>query len=152
MKKFVAISMLLLIHAVAAVPLGAQGRQFQLEGLNGGSLSAADLGRGVIIAVVFAGWSPRGKNVVNQTNQIHDRWGSQAKVIMVDFQEERADVEAFLAGQNPKAPVYLDKDGSFSKRYSVTHLPGLLILKDGNAAFSGRLTRDSDSVISQTLG
>ena len=71
---------------------------------------------------------------------------------MVDFQEDRSDVEAFLKGKSPKAAVYLDQDGSFSKRYSVTHLPGLLILKDGSAAFTGRLTKDSNSVISQTLG
>lgn len=142
----------LLLLAVSVMPIVAQGRQYQLEGLKGGQLGASDLSRGVVIAVVFASWSPRGKDVVNQANQIYDQWGSQAKVIMVDFQEDRSEVEAFLKGKSPKAAVYLDQDGSFSKRYSVTHLPGLLILKDGTAAFTGRLTKDSNSVISQTLG
>lgn len=137
---------------LGGVGLSAQGRQFRLQGLEGGSLEATDLSRGTYIAVVFATWSPRGKDVVERANEIHDRWGGQAKVIMVDFQEESSEVEAFLAGQRPKAAVYLDLDGSFSKRFSVTHLPALLILKDGAAAFSGRLTKDSNAVISQTLG
>jgi len=152
MRKIFAVLLLLAIPAVSVMPLAAQARQYQLEGLGGGKLGASDLSKGAVIVVVFASWSPRGKDVVNQTNQIYDQWGKQAKVIMVDFQEDRSDVEAFLQGKSSKAPVYLDQDGSFSKRYSVTHLPGLLILKDGSAAFSGRLTKDSNAVISQTLG
>lgn len=150
-RRFIVL-LALLASILAIENLSAQGRQFRLEGLEGGSLQATDVSRGTYIAVVFASWSPRGKDVVERANQINDRWGGQAKVIMVDFQEERSEVEAFLGGQRPKAAVYLDLDGSFSKRFSVTHLPALLILKDGVAAFSGRLTKDSDAVISQTLG
>lgn len=152
MRKTFAVLLLLALPAVSVMPLAAQARQYQLEGLGGGKLGASDLSKGAVIVVVFASWSPRGKDVVNQTNQIYDQWGKQAKVIMVDFQEDRSDVEAFLQGKSSKAAVYLDQDGSFSKRYSVTHLPGLLILKDGSAVFSGRLTKDSDAVISQALG
>ena len=70
---------------------------------------------------------------------------------MVNFQEERSEAEAFLAGKQLEVPVYLDESGAFSKKYSVTNLPGLLIFKDGNPAFSGKLSRDPDSIISQTL-
>ncbi len=152
MRKSLALLLVLAIAALSVVPLSAQGKQFQLQALSGGSLGVSDLSRGTYIAIVFASWSPRGKDVVQQVNRIQEKWGDQAKVIMIDFQEDRGEVETFLRGQKTKAPVYLDQDGSFSKRYSVTHLPGLLILQDGKAAFSGRLTRDSDAVISQTLG
>lgn len=152
MRKTGAVVLLLAAPLLLSVSLAAQGRQYKLDALNGGSLGPGELSKGVYIAIVFASWSPRGKDVVDQANRIHDQWGSQAKVIMVDFQEDPADVQAFLGGKNSKPQVYLDRDGSFSKRYSVTHLPGLLILKDGSAAFSGRLTRDSNTVIAQTLG
>jgi thiol-disulfide isomerase/thioredoxin len=153
MRKSFAIVLVLAVAALSVVPpLVAQGKQFQLQGLKGGSVGASDLGKGVYIAIVFASWSPRGRDVVQRANQINEKWGDQAKVIMVDFQEDKGEVEAFLSGQSPTVPVYLDRDGSFSKRYSVTHLPGLLILQDGKAVFSGRLTRDSNAVISQTLG
>jgi hypothetical protein len=71
---------------------------------------------------------------------------------MVSFQEDAATVEDFLSGKRAKAKVYLDQDGDFSKSYAVTHLPSLLILKDGTTGFSGKLPRDPDSIISQTIG
>ena len=102
--------------------------------------------------MIWATWSPHGRNVVDQVNGIVDRWGDQARVIMVDFQEDPGEVKSFLSGKNPKAKVYLDRSGSFSKNHSVTHLPGLVIFRDGNAAFSGKLSRDPDTIIAQTLG
>jgi thiol-disulfide isomerase/thioredoxin len=130
----------------------AQGRPFKLEGLQGGSLGPDDFDRGVVIAVVWASWSPRCRDIVERVDAIAERWGSQARVIMVDFQEDRADVEAFLAGQRPRARVYLDTSGAFSKRHSVTNLPGMVIFKDGAVAFSGKLPRNPDAVVSQALG
>lgn len=147
-----AVAVLLLAVVSIAPPAEAQGRQYKLEGLNGGELGPGDFTQGVIIAVVWASWSPRGKDVVDRTNSIVDRWGSQARVIMVNFQEDSAAVQSFLGGTRTKAPVYLDSDGAFSKRYSVTNLPGLVVFKDGNTAFSGKLPNNPDQLISQTLG
>ncbi len=133
-------------------PSHAQGRPFQLEGLQGGSLGPADFDQGVMIVVVWASWSPHCRNIVQQVDAIANQWASQARVIMVNFQEDRSEVEAFLSGKLPKAPGYLDQSGAFSKKHSVTNLPGLLIFRDGAAAFSGKLPRNPDSIISQTLG
>lgn len=147
-------ALLLLVLTAALLPATAQaqGRPFKLEGLQGGSLGPSDLDQGVVIAVVWASWSPHCRNIVQQVDAIAERWGSQAKVIMVDFQEDRVDVEAFLSGKRPKARVYLDQSGAFSKKHSVTNLPGMVIFKDGTVAFSGKLSRNPDSIISQTLG
>ena len=87
-----------------------------------------------------------------RVDSIVDRWGGRARVIMVNFQEDTATVNSFLQGKRPKAPIFLDRDGAFSKKFSVTHLPGLLIFKDGVTAFSGKLPPDPDSLIGQTLG
>ncbi len=142
-----------LIFGVLAVgPAFGQGRGYTLEGLSGGQLQQGDLDQGAVIVVVWASWSPRGRDIVPRVDAIASRWGGQARVIMVNFQEDAATVEGFLRGQRPKAPIYLDRDGAFSKKYSVTHLPGLLILKDGVTAFSGKLPSDPDSLIAQSLG
>lgn len=143
---------LLVLGAVATPPASGQGRGFSLEGLSGGQIQQRDLNQGAVIVVVWASWSPRGRDIVARTNQIADRWGGQARVIMVNFQEDKATVEGFVRGSQAKAPIYLDRDGAFSKNYSVTHLPGLLIFKDGVTAFSGKLPPDADSLIAQTLG
>lgn len=142
----------LITSSLVAPPVSGQGRGFNLEGLTGGQIQQKDLDQGAVIVVVWASWSPRGRDIVPRVDSIVDRWGSQARVIMVNFQEDNAAVESFLRGQRPKAPVYLDRDGAFSKKYSVTHLPGLLIFKDGVTAFSGKLPPDPDSLIGQTLG
>ena len=61
-------------------------------------------------------------------------------------------VRAFLEGKRTRAPVYLDEGGAFSKRFAVTHLPGLLLIfQDGQNRFSGRLSRDPDTLIAQSL-
>lgn len=149
MKVMAAVGLVLLLVPVAGL---AQGdRPFQLEGFAGGDLGPGDFDQGVVIVVVWTSWSPQCRNIDSRVETIADRWGSQARVIMVNFQEDRSEVEAFLGGENTKVPVYLDRSGAFSKKYSVTNLPGLVIFKDGNAAFSGKLSRDPNSIISQTI-
>ena len=51
-----------------------------------------------------------------------------------------------------QAPVFLDTSGALSKKYAVTHLPGLLIVKDGRGAFRGKLPADPDTLIEQSIG
>lgn len=128
-----------------------QAQGIVLQGLQGGELREADLTRGTSIVVVFASWSPRGKDVDARANQIASRWGSRARVVMVDFQEDRSQVESFLRGKNLQVPVYLDQDGAFSKKYAVTTLPSLLVLQDGRVAFRGSLPDDPDRVLGDVL-
>lgn len=141
----------LLSITLQSAPGNAQPRGFRLEGLGGGELTAGDLDQGTTVVVVWASWSPRCRDIVARTRALGEKWGDRARVITVDFQEDPEAVRAFLQGQKMNAPVYLDEDGAFSKRYAVTHLPGLLVFQDGQTRFSGRLSRDPDTIISQSL-
>jgi hypothetical protein len=138
----------LALVAALVVPVLAQG---SLSGLGGERLSDSDLAQGTHVFVVWASWSPRSRDVVPRVNAIADRWGGRARVATVSFQEDRGEVEAFLAGKRLAVPVYLDRDGSFCKRYAVATLPGLLIIKGGQVAFRGRLPDDPDRVIASHL-
>lgn len=140
---------LALLWATAA-PLGAQGGS--LRGLRGEQLAESDLTQGTTIIVVWASWSPKSRDIVQRVNPLAQRWGGRARVITVNFQEERGAVEGFLAGKGLSVPVFLDGDGAFSKKYAVATLPGLLILKDGQVAFRGKLPDDPDRVIGEILG
>ena len=136
-----------------AVPMAAQpGQSIRLQGLQGEQLAEADLLRGTTIVVVWASWSPRSRDIVARVNPIAARWGGQARVVTVNFQEERAAVEGFLSGKGLGTTVFLDPDGAFSKKYSIATLPGLLIIKDGQVAFRGKLPDDPDRVIGEVLG
>lgn len=134
----------------AAGPLGAQGPG--LRGLRGESLAESDLSQGTTIIVVWASWSPKSRDIVARVNPLAQRWGGRARVITVNFQEDRQAVEGFLSGKGLSAPVFLDGDGAFSKKHAIATLPGLLILKDGQVAYRGKLPDDPDRVIGEILG
>jgi thiol-disulfide isomerase/thioredoxin len=128
-----------------AVPVSAQGPV--LQGLRGERLSEADLAQGGTILIFWASWSPHSRNVVDRVNRVNQRWSGKARVVTVNFQEDRGAVESFLSGKNMGATVFLDADGAFSKKYAVATLPGLLIIKDGKVAYRGKLPDDPDRVI-----
>jgi len=138
--------------AGAAVPSAAYGQSLSLPGLNGGTLDEAELNQGVVITVFWASWSPKCRNIVERVNALEARWGKRARVITVVFQEDAPTVKKFLSGKAIKVPVFLDRSGALSKKYAVTHLPGLLIVKDGRGAFRGKLPLDPDTLIEQSIG
>jgi thiol-disulfide isomerase/thioredoxin len=136
-----------------ATPRGAAAQEnVRLPGLDGGQLTGADLAHGATVIVVWASWSPRCRDIVERTNALAARWGSRARVVTVDFQEDPAAVRSFLAGQKLAVPVFLDRDGEFSKAHAVTTLPGLVVVRDGVARYEGKLPADPDATLSQALG
>jgi thiol-disulfide isomerase/thioredoxin len=145
---FAALSLLLV--SGAGSHLGAQPA-WELRGLDGGSLGSGDVGSGATVMVVWAGWSPRCRDIVERTNDIASRYGRRARVVMVDFQEEAGEVSAFLDGKGARARVYLDGDGSFAKQHRVTTLPGLVVYVDGGVVYQGKLPDDPDSVLADAL-
>lgn len=146
---FALVLALLAGFAGALAPVAAQGTI--LQGLGGERLSEADLAQGATIFIVWASWSPHSRDVVPRINQVAQRWGGKARVVTVNFQEDRGAVESFLAGKGMGATVFLDADGAFSKKYAVATLPGLLIIKDGRVAYRGKLPEDPDRVIVEIL-
>ncbi len=134
--------------ALAAAPAGAS--EDALTDLQGRRLDAGEFGRGAVIAVFMATWSPRCRDVVPRVAEIQRRWGDKARVVLIDFQEDASEVRAFLGGDAP-VKVYLDRDGAYSKEHSITFLPGLLVLQDGAVAFRGRLGSDPHALLAQIL-
>ena len=126
-------------------------QEISLSCLGGERLSEGDMSRGVNIVVVWASWSPRSRDIVQRVNPIVSRWKGSARVSTVNFQEERQAVEGFLAGKSFGAPVCLDPDGLFSHKYNVANLPGLLVVKDGQVLFHGKLPDDPDRAIAELL-
>lgn len=149
------LSRIFVVAALAALAVGvatfSDAQEVRLHGLGGEELRDADLAQGTTIVVVWASWSPRGRDVVERVNALSGRWGRQARVITVNFQEDRPTVEGFLAGKGLRTPVFLDTDGAFAKRYAVTNLPGLLVVQNGEVAFRGKLPDDPDAVLAEII-
>lgn len=147
-KKVITLAAITAILPLAAA--AAEG-EFRLRSLDGGkTLEPGDLESGSVIIVFWAGWSPRCRDIVERTNDIVDEWSARARVITVNFQEEPDAVRDFIGGEL-NADVYLDTDGAFSKQHTMTSLPGLLIYRDGEVAFRGKLPADPGGLIGQTL-
>ena len=106
------IAAMALLLAVASVPASAQG--VLLRGLGGEQLSEADLAQGATIFIVWASWSPHSRGIVDRVNPMVQRWSGKARVVTVNFQENRQTVEGFLAGRSFGTTVFLDADGAFS--------------------------------------
>ena len=49
------------------------------------------------------------------------------------------------------APVYLDRDGEFSKGHAVTALPGLIVVRKGEVVFQGRLAAEAETQVRDLL-
>ena len=149
--KIVAVIGILVVLASLFSPGAFAQDDFRLPGQNGGELTSADLDRGATVLVVWAGWSPRCRDIPERVNALAGRWSSRARVATVNFQEDRAAVESFLAGKGMSAPVYRDSDGAFARKHAVTTLPGLLVFVDGRSVYSGKLPDDPDRVLAQVL-
>lgn len=145
----VAVASSLLLCLLAATALLAQGPT--LRGLRGESLNESDLSRGATVLVFWASWSPRGQDIVDRVGGIQARWSSKCRVVMVNFQEDRATIDSFLGGKATPVPVLMDEDGAFAKKHAVTSLPGLVVFKDGQVAFRGKLPDDPDRILADIL-
>lgn len=134
--------------ALASAP--ALGQGFQLEGLDGSELRQNQLESGDWVVVVWASWSPRARNIGERIDQLSQRFGNRARVCGVHFQDTPDEVRRSLDGM-PRAPLYVDARGDFSKHYQVTDLPALLVLRGGRVVHRGRLTSDAVSVVAPLL-
>jgi thiol-disulfide isomerase/thioredoxin len=119
--------------------------------VTGERLGEAEMARGATIVVVWAAWSPRCHDIVDRVKALAGHWQSRAKVVTVDFEEDRQAVAAFLAGKDLGAPIFLDSDGAFSKKYAIATLPGLLVVKEGKVGYHGRLPDDPDRVVGEIV-
>jgi thiol-disulfide isomerase/thioredoxin len=135
----------------AALPSPSRAEDVNLACLGGEHLSDGDLARGATVVVIWASWSPRSRDIAERVSALNGRWGGRARVMAVSFQEDRAVVERFMTGKKFGAPVCLDPDGSFSRKYNVANLPGLVVIKDGQVAYHGKLSEDSDQILGGLL-
>ena len=133
---------------IGAAPASAQG--YQLEGLNGDRLAADQVESGTWIVVVWASWSPRARDIGSRIDALHEQFGGSARVVGVHFQESVAEVRSSLRAL-PAAPIYVDSGGDFSRRYQLTDLPALLVVRGGEVVHRGRLRANAAAVIQPLL-
>jgi thiol-disulfide isomerase/thioredoxin len=141
-----ALMVLLATAALQGTALQAQ-QGGSLPGLGGGQLSAAELAQGTHIIVVWASWSPRCRDISPRVNELVPKLSGLGRVVTVNFQEEAAAIQEFVREHPLNAPIFLDRDGEFSKGHAVTALPGLIVMRQGEVLFQGRLAAEAEEQI-----
>jgi thiol-disulfide isomerase/thioredoxin len=140
---------------VACLALGGVARlaaeDVHLTGMEGEQLNDAELAKGTTIVIVWACWSPRSRDIATRVKPLADHWGGRARVLALDFEEDRPTVKAFLGGKSMGVPIFLDSDGLFSKKYAIATLPGLLVIREGKVEYHGKLPDDPDRVLTDIL-
>ena len=132
---------LLLLPAAAAGQVDIAG----LTHLDGTAVNDDEVSRDSLF-VIFSTWSPKCGDIVPRVNDLHEEWGRRTDIFLVNFQEDAATVNKFVAGGS-SVQVLLDSEASFSKKHKITYLPSLLAVKDGSAAFHGKLPSDTGPVL-----
>jgi thiol-disulfide isomerase/thioredoxin len=145
------LALAVLVLAAPLSPARVVAQDVRLSGIAGEQLGDAEMAHGTTIVVVWASWSPRSRDIVERVRVLVSHWGAKARVVTLDFEEDRQTIQAFLAGKSPGAPIFLDADGAFSKKYAIATLPGLLVIKDGKSTYHGKLPDDPDRVISEAI-
>ncbi len=146
----VGVLILLMLVATGAAPVAAQ-QGGSLPGLDGGQLSSSELAQGTHIIVVWASWSPRCRDISPRVNELAQKLSGSGKVVTVNFQEETPAIEEFVRQHPLSVPIFLDRDGEFSKSHAVTTLPGLIVVRQGEVLFAGRLAAEAESQIRDLL-
>jgi thiol-disulfide isomerase/thioredoxin len=149
--KTLAIALLLALGATIFGARNGTAQDGSLSCLGGERLSAGEMRQGTTIAIFWASWSPRSRDVFERINGVAAKWGGRARVVAINYQEDPNEVRRFLAGRKLSAPVCFDVDGTFSKSFDVSTLPVLVILKDGAVARQGRLPEDADGAIAEVI-
>ncbi|MDX1384396.1 MAG: TlpA disulfide reductase family protein [Thermoanaerobaculia bacterium] len=140
------------LFALAICPAGAAADGLVLPGLGEDRLDEAELRSGATVVVVWASWSPRCRDIGRRVNELAAGWKGRARVITVNFQEEKAAAREFRDSQQLASPVFLDADAAFAKKHGVTSLPFLLVFRDGDSLFAGKLPPDAGATLSRVLG
>lgn len=150
-KGLLPVALVLTFVVATGVPAAHAAEDLTLPGVNGGSLKSSSLENGTHIMVFFASWSPRCRTIVEQTERLEERFGDRARVLLVDFQEDAAAVRKFVAQHPTELPIYLDRDGAFSKRYAVTNLPHLVVLQEGRTRLETGFPADAAQAVAEAL-
>ncbi|MBI5185586.1 MAG: TlpA family protein disulfide reductase [Nitrospinae bacterium] len=137
-------------------PLVEVAPDFNLEGLDGGTVSMSGLKGSPVFLNFWASWCMPCREEMPDVEQIHRIYEKKGlKVFAVNSKEEAAAARKFLEGAGIHVPVLLDKKGEVGALYKIFGLPmSYFIYRDGKVASSiiGKMTyQDMDIHVNEIL-
>ncbi len=117
--------------------LGAQvgelAPEFQLQNLDGQTVSLSSLRGSPVMLNFWATWCPPCREEMPYMQQIHEEWSGRGLVLLaIDVGESPAQVESFMQSHNLSLPVLLDTKKNVAQKYNISGIPTTFFIdKDG---------------------
>ena len=104
--------------------VGKLAPDFQLENLEGQSVSLSDLRGKPVMLNFWATWCPPCRAEMPYIQQIYEEWsGKGLEVLAIDIGESPSEVKKFLQNQGLSLPVLLDTKKNVAQKYNITGIP-----------------------------
>jgi len=113
--------------------VGAPAPDFQLQDLNGKTVSLSSLRGSPVMLNFWATWCPPCREEMPFIQQIYEEWSDRGLVLLaVDMGESPARVESFLQSYNLSLPVLMDIRQDVAGQYGIMGIPTTFFIdKDG---------------------
>ena len=113
--------------------VGQQAPDFQLQNLDGQSISLKEFKDKPVLINFWATWCGPCVYEMPFLQEIHNEWSGKGLVLLaINKGESPATVSSFLQDQNLSIPVLLDTEQTVSQRYNVFGIPTTFFVdKDG---------------------
>lgn len=113
--------------------IGKPAPEFQLESLDGQSVSLSSFEGQPVLINLWQVRCPPCRSEMPYMQQIYDEWHSRGLVLLtINIGESSAIIEEFMQSQGLSLPVLLDREGKVAQKYNIQFIPTtFLVDKDG---------------------
>ena len=119
--------------ASSAAQVGERAPDFQLQNLDGQTISLGDLRGKPVLVNFWTTWCPPCRSEMPFLQQIYEEWSDTGLVLLaVDSGESQARVKEFLETRSLSLPVLLDTDNRVAQKYNIRGIPTTFFIdRDG---------------------
>lgn len=103
--------------------VGAEAADFTLPALAGGQKTLSGWQGQAVVINFWATWCPPCREEMPLLEAAAERYGDRLVIVGVNYAEDAALVQEYIASQNITFPILLDQDGLVSDRYFVRSYP-----------------------------
>ncbi len=113
--------------------VGERAPDFQLQSLNGQTISLSDLRGEPVLLNFWATWCGPCVSEMPHLEQIYQEWSNKGLVLWtIDIGESSSQAQGFMQYYNLSLPVLLDTQQRVAQKYSIMGIPSTFFIdKDG---------------------
>jgi peroxiredoxin len=138
--------------ASSGINEGKQARDFELEAMDGGSVSLSDYEGKVVLVNFWATWCPPCRAEMPSFEAAYQAHNEDGFVVLgVNVEESRGAVEPFVAEMGVTFPVLLDEKGRVANEYRTLGLPISLLVDRTGVIFARHVGFLSDDQLQEYL-